>query len=56
MHKIQNIVDDMHLSTGDRFATVWGKIYGNWITDEVNFVLYNIGIDIIFWHFMSTGH
>lgn len=35
MHKIQNIVDDMKLSTGDTFATVWGKIYGNWITDEV---------------------
>lgn len=35
MHSIERLVDDMHFDSGDRFATVWGKVYGNWITDEV---------------------
>lgn len=37
MHTIERIVDDAGLETGDGFATVWGRIYGNWVTDEVNF-------------------
>lgn len=36
MHTIERIVDDTNLKSGDGFATVWGRIYGNWITDEVN--------------------
>lgn len=35
MHSIENIVNDMHIQSGDGFVTVWGRIYGNWITDEV---------------------
>lgn len=36
MHTIQSIVDNAQLKSGDGFATVWGRIYGNWVTDEVN--------------------
>lgn len=35
MHEVERIVDAMHIRSGDRVATVWGKVYGNWITDEV---------------------
>lgn len=35
MHKIERLVDESRLSSGDGFATVWGRIYGNWVTDEV---------------------
>lgn len=35
MHTIQNIVENAQLTSGDAFATVWGRIYGNWVTDEV---------------------
>lgn len=35
MHTIQNIVESAKLDSGDGFATVWGRIYGNWVTDEV---------------------
>lgn len=35
MHTIERMVDEMHVTSGDGFATVWGRIYGNWITDEV---------------------
>lgn len=35
MHLIQNIVESAELNSGDGFATVWGRIYGNWVTDEV---------------------
>lgn len=36
MHAIEKIVDEAELKSGDGFATVWGRIYGNWVTDEVN--------------------
>lgn len=36
MHTIESIVDDSELKSGDGFATVWGRIYGNWVTDEVS--------------------
>lgn len=35
MHSVERIVDGMHVHSGDAVATVWGRIYGNWITDEV---------------------
>lgn len=35
MHAIQKIVEDAKLKSGEGFATVWGRIYGNWVTDEV---------------------
>lgn len=35
MHTIENIVESSDLKSGDGFATVWGRIYGNWVTDEV---------------------
>lgn len=36
MHTIENIVENSELKSGDGFATVWGRIYGNWVTDEVS--------------------
>lgn len=36
MHTIEQIVEDSELKSGDGFATVWGRIYGNWVTDEVS--------------------
>lgn len=49
MHLIERIVDEQHFDSGDRFATVWGKVYGNWITDEVidTEVLRNIVLALI---------
>lgn len=38
MHTIENIVENSELKSGDAFATVWGRIYGNWVTDEVRTV------------------
>lgn len=35
MHEVERLVDTMHMDSGDGRATVWAKIYGNWITDEV---------------------
>lgn len=35
MHTLDNIVKKTNLNTGDGFSTVWGKVYGNWVTDEV---------------------
>lgn len=35
MHTVEKIVEDARLKSGDGFATVWGRIYGNWVTDEV---------------------
>lgn len=35
MYKIENLVENSELKSGDGFATVWGRIYGNWVTDEV---------------------
>jgi Niemann-Pick C1 protein len=33
--EMERIVDDTELKSGDGFSTVWAKIYGTWITDEV---------------------
>lgn len=35
MHSVENMVKETDLNSGDGFSTVWGKIYGNWVTDEV---------------------
>lgn len=35
MRHIENIVHEADLSTGDGISTVWGKVFGNWITDEI---------------------
>lgn len=40
MHTIQDIVENAGLKSGDGFATVWGRIYGNWVTDEVRVFLF----------------
>jgi Niemann-Pick C1 protein len=34
-HEMERIVDATHLTTGEGFSTVWAKIYGTWITDEI---------------------
>lgn len=39
MHTMEDIVNDAELKSGEGFATVWGRIYGNWITDEVRCLL-----------------
>lgn len=35
MHKVINISKNSNFTTGDRFATVWSKIFASWTTDEV---------------------
>lgn len=35
MHTMEDLVNDAQLKSGEGFAAVWGRIYGNWITDEV---------------------
>lgn len=35
MHKTVNIAKRNNFTTGDKFATVWSKIFATWVTDEV---------------------
>lgn len=35
MNMLKKLVRDANFTTGDRFATVWGKPFANWVTDEV---------------------
>lgn len=42
MHTIEHMVENSQLTSGDGFATVWGRIYGNWVTDEV--ILFTFGL------------
>lgn len=35
MHKVINISKNSNFTTGDRFSTVWSKIFASWTTDEV---------------------
>lgn len=35
MHKVIDISKRSNFTTGDRFATVWSKIFASWTTDEV---------------------
>lgn len=39
MHAVEKIVENAELNG---FATVWGRIYGNWVTDEVYFHMHYI--------------
>lgn len=36
MHTMEDLVNGAQLQSGEGFAAVWGRIYGNWITDEVH--------------------
>nr|CAD7398606.1 unnamed protein product [Timema poppensis] len=36
MNRVKQIVREANFTTGDHFAFVWGKIFANWVTDEVN--------------------
>ncbi|XP_069693275.1 patched domain-containing protein 3-like isoform X2 [Periplaneta americana] len=35
MNKIKRMLRESNFTTGDRFATLWGKVLANWVTDEV---------------------
>ncbi|XP_066996697.1 patched domain-containing protein 3 isoform X3 [Anabrus simplex] len=35
MNRVKKLVREANFTTGDQFATVWGKIFANWVTDEV---------------------
>lgn len=35
MHKVIDISKNSNFTTGDRFATVWSKMFATWTTDEV---------------------
>ncbi|KAG4072065.1 hypothetical protein HA402_015564 [Bradysia odoriphaga] len=35
MHAIEDLLAQTNFSSGDGVSTVWGKVYANWITDEV---------------------
>lgn len=48
-YRIEGIVADAQLKSGEGFSTVWGKIFGNWITDEIidEEIYRNIGLAMI---------
>ncbi|CAB3372453.1 Hypothetical predicted protein [Cloeon dipterum] len=35
LRRVRNLTEQAHFRTGDKFVTVWGKIFANWVTDEV---------------------
>lgn len=35
MHKVIGISKNANFTTGDKFATVWSKVFATWVTDEV---------------------
>lgn len=37
MNTVKNLVRNANFTTGDQFATVWAKVFANWVTDEVGF-------------------
>lgn len=45
MHMVEDIVGQAQLKSGDGFATVWGRIYGNWVTDEVSFGYLSLSVN-----------
>lgn len=49
MHAIADLVSQMNFSSGDGVSTVWGKVYGNWITDEVIDIelIRNVGLALV---------
>lgn len=40
MHTIQDLAVKSNFTTGDKFITVWSKVFATWITDEVISVCY----------------
>ncbi|XP_055641683.1 protein patched homolog 3-like [Toxorhynchites rutilus septentrionalis] len=34
-HAIEDMLVRSHLASGERFNTLWAKIFGNWVTDEI---------------------
>ncbi|XP_066996696.1 patched domain-containing protein 3 isoform X2 [Anabrus simplex] len=51
MNRVKKLVREANFTTGDQFATVWGKIFANWVTDEVNVAgmmyFWGLTIDIV---------
>lgn len=45
MHTMEDLVKGAQLNSGEGFTAVWGRIYGNWITDEVH--------SLNIWHFLA---
>ncbi|KAJ1527691.1 hypothetical protein ONE63_007650 [Megalurothrips usitatus] len=35
MRTVKRLVRNANFTTGDRYATVWAKIFANWVTDEI---------------------
>ncbi|XP_077288110.1 NPC intracellular cholesterol transporter 1-like [Arctopsyche grandis] len=35
MHHLIGIVEHSNFTTGDEFATLWARVFSNWITDEI---------------------
>lgn len=35
MHRLQDIVQNTNITTGDKFFTLWAKVFSFWTTDEV---------------------
>uniref|UniRef100_A0A336MF82 CSON014056 protein n=1 Tax=Culicoides sonorensis TaxID=179676 RepID=A0A336MF82_CULSO len=48
-HKMEDLVKDAELHSGEGFSTVWGKVFGNWITDEIidQEIYRNIGLALL---------
>lgn len=48
-HRMEDLVKEAHLESGEGFSTVWGKIFGNWITDEIidQEIYRNIGLALL---------
>lgn len=34
-HAVEEMLARSHLRSGDQFKTLWAKIFGNWVTDEI---------------------
>lgn len=47
--KIENLVANAQLNSGEGLSIVWGRIFGNWVTDEIIDVeIYrNIGLALL---------
>ncbi|KAG6455397.1 NPC intracellular cholesterol transporter 1 [Manduca sexta] len=35
MNKVKDIVRETNITTGNRYHSVWSKVFGNWVTDEI---------------------
>lgn len=35
MNTMKNLARNANFTTGDKFVTVWSKLFANWVTDEV---------------------